>query len=74
MHKDLEKAFYKLIDILKKDERCKGGWQFGSAGRGDFDVYSDYDPIFLVPDCYFQSFAKDVPSFMKQISDELLIF
>lgn len=73
MHKDLVFAFEKLIEIIKEDNRCKGGWHFGSVGRGQEDVYSDYDPVFLVADKNFESFAADVPKMMSEISDELLI-
>lgn len=54
MHKDLEIAFQRVVEILKKDERCKGGWQYGSISRGEEDIYSDYDPIFLVADKDFE--------------------
>lgn len=74
MHKDLEKAFSNLVDILKKDERCKGGWQYGSVSRNDSDIYSDYDLVFLVENKYFNEFAEDAPKYFKEISDELLIF
>jgi hypothetical protein len=73
MHQDLTNAFNKMIDILKADERCKGGWHFGSVGRGLTDKYSDYDPVFLVADKDFEQFAADVPKLIANISDELLI-
>ncbi len=73
MHPDLEQAFSKHIDILKADPRCKGGWHYGSVGRGEADAYSDYDPVYLVDDRDFISFANDVPKFMRQVCDELLI-
>lgn len=74
MNKDLEQAFDKVVEILKKDMRCKGGWHYGSVGRGTSDVYSDYDPIFLVDDRDFEAFAKDVPGILKEACDDLLIF
>ena len=73
MHKDLIAAFDKLTGIIKADERCKGGWHYGSVGRGQADIYSDYDPVFLVADKDFEQFAADVPTMLRQISDELLI-
>ena len=73
MHPNLEQAFNKLVTILQQDPRCKGGWQYGSVGRGEADVYSDYDPVWLVEDKDFISFAADVPVIMRQICDELLI-
>jgi hypothetical protein len=73
MHNDLITAFNKLVEIIKADERCKGGWHYGSVGRNQTDIYSDYDPIFLVADKDFEQFAVDVPKMLKQISDELLI-
>jgi hypothetical protein len=73
MHPDLETAFGKLVDILKADPRCKGGWHYGSVGRGESDIYSDYDPVWLAGDEDFVGFAGDVPKFMRQICDELLI-
>jgi hypothetical protein len=39
MHKDLEIAFNKAVNILKEDTRCRGGWHFGSVGRGTSDIY-----------------------------------
>lgn len=74
MHEDLEKAFNKMVEILKEDVRCKGGWHYGSVSRGNTDVYSDYDPVFLVSDADFEAFAKDVPNFLSAASDELLVF
>lgn len=74
MHKDLERAFNKLVEILKKDDRCEGAWHYGSISRGEEDIYSDYDPVTLVYDKYFEDFDKDVPKFLESISDELLIF
>ena len=73
MHKDLTLAFEKMVEILKKDERCKGGWHFGSISRGQEDIYSDYDPVFLVADKDFEQFAVDIPKIFSKISDELLI-
>jgi hypothetical protein len=63
----------KNVEIIKADERCKGGWHYGSVGRGQADIYSDYDPVFLVADKDFEQFAADVPKMLKQISDEFLI-
>lgn len=74
MHKDLELAFQKVVEILKEDERCKGGWHYGSISRGSQDIYSDYDPIFLVADKDFEQFAEDAPKVLAKASDELLIF
>ena len=74
MHTDLELAFQKVIEILKGDERCKGGWHYGSISRGEQDIYSDYDPIFLVEDKDFEQFAADVSKVLAKVSDELLIF
>ena len=73
MHTDLIAAFNRLVEIIKADERCKGGWHFGSVSRGQTDIYSDYDPVFLVANKDFEQFAEDVPAMLKQISDELLI-
>lgn len=74
MHSDLEVAFHKVIAILQKDPRCKGGWHYGSISRGDEDEYSDYDPVFLITDQDFEAFAADVPHVLGQACDELLIF
>ncbi|HWT75259.1 MAG TPA: aminoglycoside 6-adenylyltransferase [Mobilitalea sp.] len=74
MHADLEMAFDKVVDILQKDLRCKGGWHYGSIGRGMSDIYSDYDPVFLVADIDFEEFALDVPGILRQACDDLLIF
>ena len=61
MHKDLEMAFQEVVRLLKEDTRCKGGWHYGSVSRGTTDIYSDYDPVFLVADKDFEQFSKDVP-------------
>ncbi|AGF56134.1 hypothetical protein B0P06_005606 [Clostridium saccharoperbutylacetonicum] len=74
MHKDLELAFNKIVEILKEDKRCKGGWHYGSISRNTEDIYSDYDPVFLVADRDFEEFSKDVPQIITRASDELLIF
>lgn len=74
MHKDLEAAFERVVDILEKDPRCKGGWHYGSVSRGEQDIYSDYDPVFLVENKDFEAFAADAPKVFAQAADELLIF
>ena len=74
MHKDLELSFKKLIEILEKDSRCKGGWHYGSISRDASDIYSDYDPVFLVANKDFKDFSEDVPKFLSNVSNELLIF
>lgn len=74
MHQDLELAFQKVVEILKEDERCKGGWHYGSKSRGSEDIYSDYDPVFLVAEKDFEQFAADAPKVLAKASDELLIF
>lgn len=74
MHKDLESAFNRVVEMLKKDPRCKGGWHYGSISRGTQDIYSDYDPIFLVADKDFKAFDLDVPKVLEAASDELLVF
>lgn len=74
MHKDLELAFHRVVELLKNDVRCKGGWHYGSISRGSEDIYSDYDPVFLVADKDFEQFAADVPKVITKAADELLIF
>lgn len=74
MHKDLEIMFEKVVELLKEDERCKGGWHYGSVSRGKEDIYSDYDLIFLVKNSDFEAFADDAPKLLDESSDELLIF
>lgn len=74
MHKDLVQAFENVVIQLKADLRCKGGWHYGSISRNMQDCYSDYDPVFLVEDKYFEDFSKDIPNILKKACDELLIF
>lgn len=74
MHKDLESMFFRVVNLLKNDERCIGGWHYGSISRGQEDEYSDYDPVFLVGDKDFEAFASEVPKLLAKTSDELLIF
>jgi hypothetical protein len=74
MHKDLELVFQKVVKILLEDRRCKGGWHYGSNSRGAADIYSDYDPVFLVADIDFEQFSQDIPGILSEASDELLIF
>jgi predicted nucleotidyltransferase len=62
-----------MVEILKKDQRCKGGWHYGSVSRWEIDEFSDYDPVFLVADKDFEDFSKDVSSIVSSICDELLI-
>jgi hypothetical protein len=73
MHKDLKQALNKMVDILKSDERCIGGWHFGWVSRGMMDEHSDYDPIFLIKSESFNEFEAGIPKLMKNISDELII-
>src|SRR5689334_17555207 len=74
MHIDLESVFNRVVEMLKEDPRCKGGWHYGSVGRGLSDIYSDYDPVFLVADKDFEQFSQDIPGMLSKASDELLIF
>jgi hypothetical protein len=73
MQEDLTKSFNKMIEILQRDPRCKGGWHYGSVGRGMSDLYSDYDPVFLVADKDFEGFASDVKQIIAPVCDEVLI-
>ncbi|MDC7125407.1 MAG: aminoglycoside 6-adenylyltransferase [Spirochaetales bacterium] len=73
MHQDLVLGFEKMIETIKLDERCKGAWYYGSVGRGDFDQFSDFDPVFLVSEKDFEDFANDVKFFVSKSCDELLI-
>jgi hypothetical protein len=73
MPPNLETAFSRLIDPLKLDTRCKGGWHYGSVGRGEADEYSGCDPVWLVDGKDFGCFADDVPKFIRQVCDELHI-
>jgi hypothetical protein len=73
MHQDLVIGFNKMVEAIKQDNRCKGAWHYGSVGRGQSDQYSDYDPVFLVPDKYFEDFSKDVKYFVSKSCDEVLI-
>ena len=74
MHQELVVVFEKVVTILKEDSRCKGGWHYGSISRGEQDMYSDYDPVFLVSDKDFKGFSEDVPKILDMACDELLIF
>ena len=74
MHKDLEFVFQNVVKIVMEDQRCKGGWHYGSVSRNSSDIYSDYDPVFLVADKDFEQFSYDIPKILSKASDELLIF
>jgi predicted nucleotidyltransferase len=73
MHPDLTRAFGRLVELIEQDPRCKGGWHYGSVGRGQADDYSDYDPVFLVSGADFEAFAADAERYVGRICDELLI-
>lgn len=74
MNPHLTERFNQMVEILKQDRRCKGGWHYGSYGRGLSDDLSDYDPVFLVADQDFEDFAHDAKNIVASICDELLIF
>lgn len=74
MHKDLVKAYESLVEILKDDSRCLGGWHFGSVARNEQDIYSDYDLVFLIESSSFIDFAREIKSMLQRVSDEVLIF
>jgi hypothetical protein len=73
MHPDLVDGFGRMIEVIKKDSRCKGAWHYGSNSRGESDAYSDYDPVFLVSGQHFEAFSLDVKTFVHAACDELLI-
>lgn len=74
MHKDLELVFNRLIELLKVDERCKGGWHFGSVSRKEEDIYSDYDLVFLVAGKDFETFTDDASKILAKACDEVLLY
>ena len=73
MNPDLTAMFDKVVAAMKADPRCKGGWHFGSARRGETDEWSDYDSVFLVSNDHFEPFAADIPKVLAASCDELLI-
>lgn len=73
MHQDLVNGFNKMIEEIKKDNRCKGAWHYGSVSRNQSDQYSDYDPVFLVPEKHFEDFSKDVKKYISTACDEVII-
>ena len=74
MHPDLVRIFEEFIAVIKQDERCKGGWHYGSYGRGTSDKYSDYDLVFLVADADFEAFAHDLPTMLQTVCEDVLLF
>lgn len=74
MNKKLISALNQLIEILKNDSRCLGGWEFGSMARGLSDEYSDVDPVFVIDGKFFDEFDKDLYSMFEQICDEVIIY
>ncbi|MCL1806813.1 MAG: aminoglycoside 6-adenylyltransferase [Oscillospiraceae bacterium] len=73
MNPDLIAMFEKVVTAMKTDPRCKGGWHYGSAGRGETDEWSDYDLVFLVGSDDYEAFTADIPKVLTDSSDELLI-
>jgi predicted nucleotidyltransferase len=73
MNKTLIKVFEKSLDIMKTDNRCVGGWHFGSIARGLEDELSDVDPVFLIKEDYFEEFADSIPQMFKEICDEVIL-
>lgn len=73
MHQDLVNGFGRMVEAVREDGRCKGGWHYGSVGRGMSDEYSDYDPVFLVSEAHFEGFALDVRRFVSRACDEIVI-
>ncbi|MCL2254983.1 MAG: aminoglycoside 6-adenylyltransferase [Lachnospiraceae bacterium] len=73
MNQNLVAMFEKIVTAVKADKRCKGGWHYGSVGRGEADEWSDYDPIFLVGQDDFESFSKDAAKYIANVCDELVI-
>ncbi|MCL2719174.1 MAG: aminoglycoside 6-adenylyltransferase [Lachnospiraceae bacterium] len=74
MNPDLILMFEKILAAVKADPRCKGGWHYGSVGRGEEDEWSDYDPVFLIDQEDFEAFSADVAKILSGSCDELLIF
>jgi predicted nucleotidyltransferase len=74
MHHDLKAMFDRILAAVKADPRCKGGWHYGSVGRGEADEWSDYDPVFLVGEEDFEEFAADARKILTGACDELLIY
>ncbi len=73
MNENLLKVFEKSLDLIKQDNRCVGGWHFGSISRGLEDELSDVDPVFLIKEEYFEEFADCIPDIFKQICDKLIL-
>ncbi len=73
MNKTLQQIFNKSIQLLRQDDRCLGGWHFGSIMRGNSDEFSDVDPVFLVNDEDFNSFDADIPRLFQKIGAKCLM-
>jgi predicted nucleotidyltransferase len=74
MNQVLLQAFYEVVDELKKDSRCLGGWHFGSIARGLDDEYSDVDPIFVIDGDHFEEFNGDLKGIFSKMFDEVITF
>jgi len=46
----LEAIYRSTVEAYRRDPRIVAGWEYGSAGKGTEDEYSDVDPVFVVRD------------------------
>lgn len=44
----MEKIFEKVVELLKEDKRCKGGWHYGSISRGEEDIFKLIKKIWML--------------------------
>lgn len=62
-----------FIEQIKKSDCVLGAWNFGSEMHGLSDEYSDVDIILLIDGKQFVQFEESLESYLRQISDEILL-
>lgn len=73
MNKTLANMKEKFIELMKNQDCVLGAWNFGAETHGLSDEFSDVDIILLIDGKQFMPFSESLESYLKQISDEILV-
>jgi predicted nucleotidyltransferase len=74
MRPSLEAIYQWTIDTFRGDPRVVAAWEYGSAGKGTEDGYSDVDPVFVVDDEHYASVHDELRPMFEKLSSRIVMF
>lgn len=70
---DRDALFARLMVELEGDERVAAAWLSGSFGRGEEDVWSDFDLHIAVHDASYQNYLDERPALHARVGRPILV-